>query len=130
MFKKWYIYTLRLCLRKVCNTFVITKYDKIKTLDELHKFSCKVQFTHESATNNTSPFLDCLIEIDNERRLQTKVYQKKTHAGQYIHYTVNQPKTKTCKSWMMNLVTWKKTTTMQSNDYSEKLITKTIKGAL
>ena len=108
MFKKWYIYTLRLCLRKVCNRFVITKYDKIKTLDELYKFSCKVQFTHESATNNTSPFLDCLIEIDNERRLQTTVYQKKTHAGQYIHYTLTQPKTKTCKSWMMNLVTWKK----------------------
>ena len=71
-----------------------------------------------------------MFDRDNERRLQTKVYQKKTHAGQYIHDTVNQPKTKTCKSWMMNLVTWKKTTTMQSNDYSEKLITKTIKGAL
>ena len=37
------IYTLRLWLRKVDNTFVMTKYDKIETLDELNKFSCKDQ---------------------------------------------------------------------------------------
>ena len=60
-------------------------------LDELNKFNRKVQFTYESATNNTLPFLDCLIEIGNEGRLKTKVYQKKTRTGQYIHYTSNQP---------------------------------------
>ena len=76
------IHTPWLWLRKVDNIFVITKYDKIETLDELNKFSCKVQFTYESATDNTLPFLDCLIEIDNEGRLQTKVYRKKTYTGQ------------------------------------------------
>ena len=85
------IHTPRLWLRKVDDTFVITKYDKIETLDELNKFNCKVQFTYESATNNTLPFLDCLIKRDDEGRLQTKVYRKKTHIGQYIHYTSNQP---------------------------------------
>ena len=78
-------------LRKVDDTFVITKYDKIETLDELNKFKYKVQFTDESATNNTLPFLDCLIERGNEERLQTKLYRKKTHTGQYMHYTSNQP---------------------------------------
>ena len=68
------IHTSRLWLRKVDDTFVITKYDKIETLDELNKFNCKVQFTYESTTNNTLPFLDCLIKRDNEGRLQTKVY--------------------------------------------------------
>ena len=63
-------------------------------LDELNKFNHKVQFTYESATNNTLPFLGCLIEIGNEGRLKTKVCQKNTHltrTGQYIHYTSNQP---------------------------------------
>ena len=68
------IHTPRLWLRKVDDTFVITKYDKRETLDELNKFNCKVQFTYESTTNNTLPFLDCLIKRDNEGRLQTKVY--------------------------------------------------------
>ena len=61
-----------------------SEYDKIEILDDLNKFNCKVQFTHERATNNTLPFLDCLTEGDNEGRLQTKVYRKKTHTGQYI----------------------------------------------
>ena len=85
------IHTPRLWLRNVDDTFVITKYDKRETLDELNKFNCKVQFTYESTTNNTLPFLDCLIKRDNEGRLQTKVYRKKTHTGQYLHYTSNQP---------------------------------------
>ena len=63
------IHTPRLRLRKVDDTFVITKHDKIKTLHELNKFNCKVQFTYESAANNTLPFLDCLIKRDNERIL-------------------------------------------------------------
>ena len=78
-------------LRKVDDTFVVTKYSKIETLDELNKFNCKVQFTYESTTNNNLPFLDCLIERDNEGRLQTKVCRKKTQTGQYMHYTSNQP---------------------------------------
>ena len=51
------IHALCLWPRKVDNTFVITKYDKRETLDELNKFNCKVQFTCESTTNNTLPFL-------------------------------------------------------------------------
>ena len=85
------IHTPRLWLRNVDDTFEITKHDKIETLEELNKFNGKVQFTNESSTNNTVPCLDCLIEIDNEGTLKTKIYQKKTHAGQYMHYTSNQP---------------------------------------
>ena len=35
----------RFWIRKVDDTFVITKYGKIETLSKLIKFSCKVQFT-------------------------------------------------------------------------------------
>ena len=88
------IHTPSLCLREGNHTFVITKYDKTETLDkfnkfdEFNKFNCKVQFTYESATNNTLPFLDCLIERDNEGRLQIKAYQKKTHTR--IIHQINQ----------------------------------------
>ena len=135
------IHTPRLWLRKVNDTFVITKYDKRETLDELNKFNCKVQFTYESTTNNTLPLLDCLIKRDNEGRLQTKVYRKKTHTGQYLHYTSNQPEhvkigtiktlvrrakivCNTEESLTDELDYIKKT--MQLNGYPEKLITKTI----
>ena len=38
------IHTPHLWLRKVDDTFMITKYDKIEKLDELNKFNRKVQF--------------------------------------------------------------------------------------
>ena len=66
------IHTPHLWLRKVDDTFVITKYDKIEILHKL-MFNCKVQFTYGRATNNTLPFLE-LIKRDNEGRLQTKIY--------------------------------------------------------
>lgn len=61
--------------KKTGGTFVRNKYGKIEPLDESNKFSYKVQFTHESEINNTLLFLDCLIEIKNERRFQTNVYR-------------------------------------------------------
>ena len=82
------MHTPSLCVRKVEDTFVITKYNKIEILHELNKFNFKDQFTYESATNNTLPFLDCQIKRDNKERLQTKLYRKKTHA--YIIHQINQ----------------------------------------
>ena len=139
------IHTPPLWLRKVDDTFVITKFDTIEILHELNKFNCKVQLTYESATNNALPFLDCLIQKDNEGRLQTKVYRKKTRTGQYMHYAGNQPEhvkvgtikilvrrakivCSTEESLTDELDCIKKT--MRLNGYSEKLITKAIKETL
>ena len=107
-----------------------------------NKFNCKVQFTYESVTDNNLPFLDCLIEIDNEGRLQTKVYRKKTHTGQYMHYTSNQPehvkvgiiKTLVRRATIVcsaeeSLTDYIKKT-MSLNGYPEKLITNTTKRTL
>ena len=131
-------------LRKVDNTFVITKHDKREKLDELKKFNCKVQFTYESTTNNTLPFLDCLIKRDNEGRLQTKVYRTKTHTGQYLHYTSNQSEhvkigiIKTLVRRAKIVCSTEESSTdeldyikkIRLNGYPEKLITKTIKQTL
>ena len=93
-----------------------------------------------------------MIELGNEGRLQTKVYQKKTHTGQYMHYTSNQlehVKLGTIKrlvrrakivcsteesltdeiDYIKNKQT-NKQKTMQLNGYPEKLITKLIKQTL
>ena len=78
--------------KKTSGTFVRTKYDKIEPLDEPIKFSYKVQFTHESEINNTLLFLDCLIEIKNERRFQTNVYRITTQTGEHMHCTPKHPK--------------------------------------
>ena len=41
------MHTPRLWLRKVDNTYVIAKYDKIEILAELNKFNCNVQFKND-----------------------------------------------------------------------------------
>ena len=85
------IHVSSLQLRNVDDTFVTIKYDKIETFGELNKFNWKVQFTYESETNNTLPFLYFLIErVKLIGRLQAKVYRKKIHTGEYMYYTSNQ----------------------------------------
>ena len=144
------IHTPPLWLRKVDDTFVITKFDTIEILHELNKFNCKVQLTYESATNNNLPFLDSLIERDHEQRYIERIsipkyIVKKTRTGQYMHYTGNQPEhvkvgtTKilarrakiVCSTEELltdELDCIKKT--MRLNGYPEKLITKAIKETL
>ena len=36
-------------------------------------------------------FLDCMCYRDQENKVQTKVYKKPTHTGQYGNYNSNQP---------------------------------------
>ena len=86
-----------------------------------------------------------MIKRDNEGRLQTKVYRKKTHTGQYLHYTSNQPehvKIGTIKTLVRRAQIVCSTEesladefdyikkTMRLNGYPEKLITKTIEQTL
>ena len=45
-----------------------------------------IQFIKEVGCNKKIPFLDVLVER-TEVGVTTKVYKKKTHTDQYIHYT-------------------------------------------
>ena len=89
------IYTMlhapRIWLRKVDDTFTVTKYTTEQTLNELNEIHEKVKFTAEEEENGKIPFLDCLIVRTNDNKLKTKVYRKATHTGQYINYKSNQP---------------------------------------
>ena len=90
-----YIYKLnhlpRVWLRKVDDTFTITKYSIQDTLKELNNINNKVRFTAEEEENRTIPFLDCSISREATGDLIMKVYRKITHTGQYINYNSNQP---------------------------------------
>ena len=78
------IHTPRLWLRKVDDTFVITKYDKIETLDELNKFNClfdkkgrRGKITNQSiSTENTHRTIHALY-IESTRTCKSR-YHKNT----------------------------------------------------
>ena len=68
-----------------------------KAYQRVNKFSYKVQLAHESVTNNTLPFLDCLIEIGKTIREDCKPkyierIQKQENHALYIKSNM------TCKS--------------------------------
>ena len=135
----------RLWLRKVDDTFTISEHNVNDTLKELNDIHSAITFTAEEEANEQLPFLDCLIKIESDRKLKTKVYKKVTHTGQYINYHSNQPLavklstitnlTKRAKNLCADphdfneeLRYIKKT--MELNDFPENIVTKTIKNHL
>ena len=135
----------RIWLRKVDDTFTITKHKSEDTLAELNGINGKIKFTAEEETDRKIPFLDCLIERTNEMSLKSKVYKKPTHTGQYINYDSNQPlhvKLSTIKTLVRRaklLCTEKHDfeeelkyirKTMALNDFPKRIIEKTIREAL
>ena len=73
----------------VDDTFVLWQHGEEK-LETFHKHlnsqHSSIQFTKEVECDNKIPFLDVLIER-TETGITTRVYRKKTHTDQYIHYT-------------------------------------------
>ena len=74
------IHAPRLWLRKVDDTFTITKSNIEDTLMELNKIHPKIEFTAEQEEEGKIAFLDCTI-YRNENKLETKVFKKATHTG-------------------------------------------------
>ena len=135
----------RLWLRKVDDTFTISEHDVNDTLKELNDIHSAITFTAEEEANEQLPFLDCLLKIESDRKLKTKVYKKVTHTGQYINYHSNQPLavklstitnlTKRAKNLCTDphdfneeLTYIRKT--MELNDFPENIVKKTIKNHL
>ena len=139
------IHTPRLWLRKVDDTFTISKYNMDPTLKELNQIHPNVKFTAEEEVNKSIPFLDCKITRTEEKMLKISVFKKKTHTGQYINFNSNQPLpvklstiktlTKRAKTICTNQEDLNNELkyiqrTMELNDFPTKLVTKTIKKTL
>ena len=67
----------RLWLRYVDDTFVvINKHEQDNFFTHINSISNNIKFTQEKCTDNKLAFLDCHVQINNERKLTTVVYNR------------------------------------------------------
>ena len=82
----------RLWLRYVEDTFVILETNETsRFLDHLKSQNVNIKFTQEQCTNNLLPFLECLVKINSDGSLSTRVYRKPTHTDQYLQFSSHHP---------------------------------------
>ena len=115
------VHAPRIWLRKVDDTFTITEHSIKDTLQELNCIHNAITFTAEQESNNQLPFLDCLVEIQNDKTLNTKVFRKVTHTGQYINFHSNQPLSVKL-STITNLTRRAKILCSQKNDFHKEMV--------
>jgi hypothetical protein len=80
-------------LRFVDDTFVVWPHgmEKLKEfLSHINSLRPTIQFTLDTETGNSLPFLDVLA-YRNGTALLTKVCRKPTHTGRYLHFNSNHP---------------------------------------
>ena len=115
-------------------------YSKI-VLSELNKINKAITFTAEEENESKIPILDCFITRTKNNTIETDIYKKETHRGQYSNfYTTNQPlsvRLSTIKSLTRraNTICSKESDKekelqyinrkMQLNDYTKPLVKKT-----
>ncbi|XP_046557557.1 uncharacterized protein LOC124266794 [Haliotis rubra] len=78
--------------RKVDDSCVVLNHDDDPEhlLDHLNSQHPRMQFTMEEEADNKLPFLDVLVQ-KQENKLSTTVNRKPTHTDQYLHFTSNHP---------------------------------------
>lgn len=78
-------------LRYVDDTFIVWSGDHEELqefLEHLNSLRPSINFTMEKEQNSALPFLDVLVKRQNGH-IQTSVYRKPTHTGQYLHQQSN-----------------------------------------
>jgi predicted GIY-YIG superfamily endonuclease/uncharacterized protein (UPF0335 family) len=81
----------KLWLRYVDDTFIIwngNDNDLQAFLDHMNNLAPTIKFTMEKEENNKLPFLDVMVQKHRDT-IQTSVYRKPTHTGQYLNFTSN-----------------------------------------
>ncbi|XP_072028434.1 uncharacterized protein [Amphiura filiformis] len=83
----------RLWLRYVDDTFVIiNRHEQDNFFKHINSMnSDNIKFTQEKCTDNKLAFLDCHVQINNERKLTTVVYRKPTHTDHYLQFRSHHP---------------------------------------
>lgn len=68
----------------VDDTWVNIKTEEVENFTKhINAVDDNIKFTREDATENCLAFLDCAGHINEDRRLNIKVYRKPTHTDQY-----------------------------------------------
>ncbi|XP_071848595.1 uncharacterized protein [Apostichopus japonicus] len=82
----------KLWLRFVDDTFVITSKDEQDNFfTHINSINTNIKFTQEECHNNNLAFLDCLVQINPKRKLNTVVYRKPTHTDHYLQFGSHHP---------------------------------------
>jgi hypothetical protein len=79
-------------LRYVNHTFVVWPHGQARLqqfLQHLNSLRPTIKFTTQ-VDDNTIPLLDVMV-MKRGPKLATKVYQKLTYAGHYLHFNSNHP---------------------------------------
>ena len=139
------IHAPRIWLRKVDDTFAITHHSSDIILNELNKINENISFTAEEEKEEKMAFLDCYIKRNGDNKIETAVYKKETHTGQYSNFHSNQPlsvRLSTMKSLTRraNRLCSKHSDkekeiqyinrTMQLNDFPKRLVEKSIENSI
>jgi hypothetical protein len=83
----------RTWLRYVDDTFVIIEKEYIEELSShINEFHLSIKFTSELQKDNTLPFLDALVYLDDSNTIQLDIYRKPTHTDHYLNYDSHHPK--------------------------------------
>lgn len=57
----------------------------------INSINTNIKFTQEECHNNNLAFLDCLVQINPKRKLNTVVYRKPTHTDHYLQFGSHHP---------------------------------------
>ena len=86
-----YTKTLPLWLRYVDDTFTAVHKDEINTFHEhVNRQNPHIQFTKELKENGKIPFLDCLVNHE-ENKVRTTIYRKPTHTDRLLDQSSYNP---------------------------------------
>ena len=82
--------TPTLWLRFVDDTFVINKAEHSQALlQHINSQGPLIQITVEPTQQGSLPFLDTLVNMEQDNTFSTSVYRKPTHTDQYLHWDSN-----------------------------------------
>ncbi|XP_072046303.1 uncharacterized protein [Amphiura filiformis] len=83
----------RVWLRFVDDTFVILNRSELDGFFEhINSVDDNIKFTQELCKDNTLAFLDCLISVQSDGTLTSKVYRKPTHTDHYLQFGSHHPR--------------------------------------
>ena len=89
-----YTRTVPLGLRYVHDTFTAVHKDGIDDFHQhLNRQNADIQFTKEIEENGKTPFLDCLVNRDNNKLKATSDYRKPTHPDRLLDQSSYNPTT-------------------------------------